>query len=112
MVPLHVSDFNRAKSNIGWIEAVHAGAITVAPDFQEWRRPGVINYACKPRTDLPSFQTAMWMALSMSGHNRAEELERARKAVPLERTVNGMRISVIKDLLKRPNALWRSDIDG
>lgn len=43
-VPLLDDAFNRAKSNIAWIEASHAGAMTLAPDWEEWRRPGVINY--------------------------------------------------------------------
>lgn len=44
IVPLVDDLFNRAKSNIAWIEATHAGAMTLAPDWPEWRRPGVINY--------------------------------------------------------------------
>lgn len=45
IVPLEDSPFNRAKSNITWLEGLHAGAISLAPDFEEWRRPGVINYS-------------------------------------------------------------------
>lgn len=44
IVPLDDNPFNRAKSNIAWIEATHAGAVTIAPDFEEWRKPGIINY--------------------------------------------------------------------
>lgn len=44
IVPLHDCPFNRAKSNIAWIEGLHAGAVTLAPNWPEWRRPGVINY--------------------------------------------------------------------
>lgn len=44
MAPLWDCPFNRAKSNIAWIEGLHAGAITLAPDWEEWRRPGVLNY--------------------------------------------------------------------
>jgi hypothetical protein len=43
-VPLQDNVFNRAKSNIAWIEGLHAGAVTLAPDWEEWQRPGVINY--------------------------------------------------------------------
>jgi glycosyltransferase involved in cell wall biosynthesis len=43
-VPLLKDPFNLSKSNIGWIEATHAGAVCVAPDWPEWRRPGIINY--------------------------------------------------------------------
>lgn len=45
IVPLDDNPFNRSKSNIAWIEATHAGAVTIAPDFEEWRRPGILNYS-------------------------------------------------------------------
>lgn len=44
IVPLWDCEFNRSKSNIAYIEAMHAGACCLAPDWEEWRRPGVINY--------------------------------------------------------------------
>jgi len=44
IVPLEDSAFNRAKSNLAWIEATCAGAITLAPDWPEWQRPGAVNY--------------------------------------------------------------------
>ena len=37
-------DFNKSKSNISWIESTYGGAVTLAPDWEEWRRPGIINY--------------------------------------------------------------------
>lgn len=42
--PLKDVFFNHAKSNIAFIEAIHAGAICVGPNFHEWKKPGVINY--------------------------------------------------------------------
>lgn len=44
IVPLASSDFNAAKSNIAWLEASHAGALALAPDTTEWKRPGIVNY--------------------------------------------------------------------
>lgn len=44
IVPLHDSHFNRAKSNIAWIEATYAGAAVLAPDWPEWQKPGVTTY--------------------------------------------------------------------
>jgi len=41
MVPLKDNAFNRSKSNIAWIEATAAGAVCVASDLPEFRRPGV-----------------------------------------------------------------------
>lgn len=45
LVPLHDMEFNHAKSNIAWIEAAYAGAVTVAPDWKEWHVPGCFNYS-------------------------------------------------------------------
>lgn len=44
MVPLADTSFNRCKSNIAAIEGALAGAAVVAPDWDEWHMPGVINY--------------------------------------------------------------------
>jgi hypothetical protein len=44
IVPLAPNDFNRAKSDLAWLEASAAGAITIAPDWEEWQRPGVVRY--------------------------------------------------------------------
>ena len=50
VVPLSDSVFNHGKSNIAWIEATFAGGVCLAPDWDEWRRPGVVNY--KDRDDF------------------------------------------------------------
>jgi hypothetical protein len=44
IVPLHDNAFNRSKSNIAWLEATYAGAVTLAPDWPEWQRTGIYNY--------------------------------------------------------------------
>ncbi len=44
IVPLEDQAFNRSKSNIAWIEATAAGAVTLAPAWEEWTKPGVITY--------------------------------------------------------------------
>lgn len=44
MVPLHEHPFNWCKSNIAWLEAAFAGAVTIAPDWGEWQRPGILNF--------------------------------------------------------------------
>lgn len=43
-IPLHDSQFNRCKSNIGWLEMTWAGAACLVPDWEEWRSPGAITY--------------------------------------------------------------------
>ena len=54
--PLLDSDFNRCKSMCSYIEAAHAGAAFVGPDFEEFERPGCTRY--KPG-DSDSFYNAM-----------------------------------------------------
>lgn len=42
--PLTDCDFNRAKSMCSWLEATHARAAFVGPDFEEFKRPGTTLY--------------------------------------------------------------------
>lgn len=44
IVPLEFNNFNLSKSNCGWLEMTFAGAVTLAPNTPEWRKPGIINY--------------------------------------------------------------------
>ncbi len=44
IVPLKDSAFNRSKSNCAWLEGTYAGCVVLAPNWEEWRRPGIINY--------------------------------------------------------------------
>ena len=44
VVPLHNSGFNLCKSNIAWMEGIFAGSVVVAPNWEEWRVPGVHTY--------------------------------------------------------------------
>lgn len=47
IVPLVDVPFNRAKSNIAWIEASFGGAAVIAPNWDEWRKPGMYTYDSK-----------------------------------------------------------------
>lgn len=70
--PLVDCVFNRAKSNIAYIEAIHAGAICVAPDLPEWRHPGVITY--KPH-DSDSFLEAVDYSMELSEPKHLAEVQ-------------------------------------
>lgn len=64
IVPLLDSPFNRAKSNIAWMEGTLSGARVVAPDFEEFRVPGVLNYEKFYSTLRPgNFYTALRQAI-------------------------------------------------
>jgi hypothetical protein len=43
-VPLVENPLNLCKSNIAWIEATYAGAVTIGPAWPEWNRPGLYQY--------------------------------------------------------------------
>ena len=48
LVPLIDIDFNKAKSNIAWIEGIHSGAVCVSPDYlPEFNKPGILKYSDK-----------------------------------------------------------------
>jgi len=59
LFPLHDNHLNRAKSNNAWIEAAYAGAVTIAPNWPEWQKPGVITYGPGPTAHWPTFQKAV-----------------------------------------------------
>lgn len=42
--PLSDCDFNKSKSMACFLEATHAGATFVGPDFEEFDRPGIVKY--------------------------------------------------------------------
>lgn len=41
------NQFNRGRSNIAWIEATMAGTVCLAPDWEEWQKPGIVNYSSR-----------------------------------------------------------------
>lgn len=44
IVPLVDRPFTRSKSHIAYIEATIAGSVVLAPNWEEWQKPGVVNY--------------------------------------------------------------------
>lgn len=49
--------FNQGRSNISWIEATMAGTVCLAPEWHEWKLPGIITY--NSREDFISKAIAM-----------------------------------------------------
>lgn len=97
MVPLHNCQFNQCKSNIAWIEGSFAGAITLAPDWPEWRRPGMITYKSKEQF------TEMLVAITKGEFNQEHLLKLSwdyiMSSLNLDET-NKLRVKVICDLLE------------
>jgi hypothetical protein len=98
--PLVDCFFNQCKSNIAYIEALHAGAMCVAPDFPEFRKPGVCTYT---PGNSESFLHAVdgVMALDQEGH--AEMVKTAfttMKSLYDISIVNEIRIGIISCMMK------------
>lgn len=74
LFPLVDCYFNRCKSNIAWMEALHAGALCVAPDLPEWRKPGCVTY--KPG-DSASFHQAALDAFNLDPMEHENTVEQA-----------------------------------
>lgn len=70
--------FNRCKSNIAYIEAIHAGAICVAPNMPEWNRPGILNYEAG---NSLSFAETVEQAFAMNEQDHVEFIADAAQSV-------------------------------
>jgi hypothetical protein len=95
VVTLVDNGFNRAKSNVAWEESTYAGAAVVAPDFEEWRRPGVATY-----TDTSTFETALRNAI-VNESDRARCVSESLAYIDTNlrlSQVNKMRLEVLRRL--------------
>lgn len=96
IVPLHDCEFNRAKSNIAWMEAAFFGAMTIAPAWEEWDRPGCVTYK-----DPKSFGEVL-ESVMRGEFDPTVEAEKAWDYINdnlLLRDVNKIRTRVIESLL-------------
>ncbi len=92
--------FNRAKSSIAWMEGAMAGAITVAPDWEEFRVPGVIRYNPEKKY---SFRTALSDALIIQEKDRLSLVQSACKLIKEKYVlskVNQQRQSILEGLCR------------
>lgn len=71
--PLVNDEFNNCKSNIAWIESSHAQSITIAPDMEEWKRPGIVNYEPHNSED---FYNKLTNIISMVNQNGGGDQQR------------------------------------
>ena len=78
LFPIFDCFFNRCKSNIAYIEAIHAGAICIAPDLPEWRREGVITY--EPH-NADAFRDAANTAFDIPENEHQEIIKKAYKSM-------------------------------
>lgn len=103
--PLFDCVFNRCKSNIAWIEAIHAGALCIAPDWEEWQQPGIINYDSKaPKT----FLEAINKVFNMTPEQVKTQVTDARELIHNGELSMGTQNSIRRDLadvIKQENTL-------
>lgn len=99
--PLDGHYFNQCKSNIAWIEAMHAGSVIVAPDLPEWRHPGVITYTCG---DSDNFQQACEQAMAMT-ETEIQEANQVGFAYMVDKfgieNVNKIRVALTERVLSK-----------
>jgi hypothetical protein len=99
IVPLADNPFNRSKSSIAWLESTYVGSMTVAPDFDGWKQPGVFNYS-----DRETFHQQMRKAIaSVTGEVNEPTLKSAeyiRNSLSLSK-MNTIRLALIQALLGR-----------
>lgn len=91
-VPLIANSLNAAKSNIAWIEATYAGAACIAPDWPEWRMPGVLNYKSLEE----------YTQLLTSQEDRTENWKKSMEYISTNLTLNitnELRINILKSLV-------------
>lgn len=99
IVPLADCFFNHCKTPIAWMEAIHAGAICVAPDFPNWKLPGVVPYTAG---DPHSFLNAVNLAMGISEETHADIVSQAFQHVKEHfgvAHVERQRLTVLQTLL-------------
>lgn len=102
LFPLADCFFNLCKSNIAWIEAIHAGSLIVAPDLPEWKHPGVISYKAGDSGDfLEAAEQAMAMTSDQIVKINADAYEYMKTVYGIQQ-INKIRIEIINSLLS-PN---------
>lgn len=85
LVPLANTPFNDAKSNCAWIEATHAGAVTIASPCAEFYRPGITL-----ARNVEDWDRAVDVALMYSVVNWGKSAEN----IPIMTQVNSLRRTI------------------
>lgn len=98
IVPLLNNSFNKAKSNITWLEATMSHALTIAPIMPEWISIGAINYS-----GPGAFIEKMNQVNKMT-HEETVAAVKKSQDIMLEKytldTVNPLRLKLLKDLVQ------------
>jgi len=91
-VALEDSPFNRAKSNCAWIEATCAGAVTVAPQWDEWSHCYRYRESLSRTTKCANRSTKSRRRIFQESRNAVHDLNIA--------AVNQERVRILYDLVR------------
>ncbi len=97
-VPLADNIFNRCRSNIAWLEATISGSVCVAPMWEQWMKPGVINYV-----DNVGYYSALDQIYKnqIKAEAHLEESIKHIKSNYTLQIVNPIRWQIIQELLRQ-----------
>lgn len=98
IIPLAENVFNLSKSNIAWIEATMAGAVSIVPTMPEWNVPGCLSYQTGTQ-----FENALESLIGMNKHKHEAMVYESWNHI-MERynldVINKQRVEVIRNLLE------------
>lgn len=99
LVPLIDNDFNRAKSNIAWLEGTLSGACTIAPNWEEWSEDGIIRYDTdQPKELLKAIDAVIKEPdLALVSNFQSQKVIEEKYLLP---TVNMKRVKMLTELLE------------
>lgn len=80
ITPLVDSKFNRAKSNIAWMEATLSGAVCVCSNLPEWQDSGAMRYISKP-DGSSTFSQVLTHCMSMDDEEHTEMVDNSWGAI-------------------------------
>jgi len=96
--PLLDIPFNRAKSNISFIEGTYAGSATICPDMPEFQKPGAINYSDKKKDHFGYLLEKCMKSKEFRQKKYIESFEYVRENLLLSK-INQKRLEIAEGLL-------------
>lgn len=92
------SEFNRTRSSNAWVESTLAGAVTLAPSWPEWQRPGIFNYSGSRESFSDTFKEFLNLKPSDISTLHEQSLEQIKNNYLLSIT-NQLRLDIINKLM-------------
>lgn len=93
--PLTDTDFNRAKSMCSWLEASHARAAFVGPDFEEFDRTGINRYK---KGEFYNTMSKLMLSTDLIANSIISSRETIKSSLTLEHT-NKIRMEFFNEIV-------------